>query len=516
MTIPTTVDPDLQDRLSKLRRLRQLRSAYGLYAYRPHSKQSLFHAAGNHKRRYLRTGNRFGKSTCGAAEDVAFAIGARLWLDESDPVRSLGIPSRSTKGLILVADWDKASEVFTNREEGQAQGKLFKLIPKDRIGHVHKNQAGEISMIEVKNIFGGVSTIYLDTVKSYMSNPLGQESSQWDWIHVDEPIPKKMWEANARGLIDTHGSAWFTCTPISEQWINEEFLPVKLMKNSFEQGFVWEKGDLKKDSRPWTLTGSSYDNTTVSKEGIDDFCSSLDTATRQSRIYGLPKSSQGLVYPEFDQDRHVYTDLPIGWKDFDQPPANYTIRVFIDTHPRTPHAVHFWATAPTGQAFLYNEIFSTFDGLISGLCGGIIETLGTRVPHGIFIEPAAFTPNPTDGRCFADVFLEHNLEVEPAPKELRSGITKAKQALNQPGFIYVNSCCTRTLKEFYTYVWDKDKEKPVDKDDHMMECFYRACTIGLEWADPQDAKYDQRVLRYSNETCDLTSFSGGNLSRIAA
>ena len=26
-----------------------------------------------------------------------------------------------------------------------------------------------------------------------MANPMGLESSQWDWIHVDEPIPEATW-----------------------------------------------------------------------------------------------------------------------------------------------------------------------------------------------------------------------------------------------------------------------------------------------------------------------------------
>ena len=72
-----------------------------------------------------------------------------------------------------------------------------------------------------------------------MANPMGLESSQWDWIHVDEPIPEGMWNAVSRGLMDTGGSAWFTCTPIAEQWINEFFLPVKMMKNQFEEGYSW-------------------------------------------------------------------------------------------------------------------------------------------------------------------------------------------------------------------------------------------------------------------------------------
>ncbi len=65
-------------------------------------------------------------------------------------------------------------------------------------------------------------------------------------------------------------------------------------------------------------------------------------------------------------------------------------------------------------------------------------------------------------------------------------------------------------------MWDKEKEKPVDKDDHMMECFYRACVVGLEWKDPTTAAYDQRDLRFNRERLDLSPFSEGSLRPIAA
>jgi hypothetical protein len=38
----------------------------------------------------------------------------------------------------------------------------------------------------------------------------GSESSDWDFLHIDEPCPRDMYVANARGLIDRGGSDWFT------------------------------------------------------------------------------------------------------------------------------------------------------------------------------------------------------------------------------------------------------------------------------------------------------------------
>ena len=71
--------------LELLRKHNKLRDENGLLCYKPHRKQEMFHYYGDRKYRYVRTGNRFGKSDMGAAEDVAWAVGARLWLPEDHP-----------------------------------------------------------------------------------------------------------------------------------------------------------------------------------------------------------------------------------------------------------------------------------------------------------------------------------------------------------------------------------------------------------------------------------------------
>ena len=512
-------DPRQIAELEHLRKLEKLQRDYALYMYKPHEKQEIFHRNGDKKRRYLRTGNRFGKSTCGSAEDASFAIGERPWMDESDPDRRKGIPQRPTKGLILVADWDKAREVFTGMEEGQ-KGKLMQWIPVDRLLPPKKNQSGEIDCVPVKSIWGGTSLIYIDTVASFKHNPLSQESSQWDWIHVDEPVPKDMWIAASRGLIDTGGSAWFTCTPITEQWINEYFLPPSKMRHKFDDGMVH-------DDYPerWVMTGSTYDNQTLSKENIDTFANSLDPKERQSRIHGIPKASAGLVYSNFEMDKHVYSDLPVGWKDFDEPPEDYTIRILIDTHEKTEQTAQFWATAPTGEKFCYTEIFA--DCYINTFCEAILEVLKGREPYQVFIEPRAFNTNPVDGGCLADIFYSYGLNVQKATKELSAGIIKARQALEEKrtynidgrevtlGLVRFCSSCSETIREFFLYTWQKEKEKPVDKDDHMMECFYRAVSHGLHWVSPESEPITETLVKATDKKLDLTFFADGDLNSFS-
>lgn len=461
--------------LIALRRLVTLKRDNGLAFYKPHEKQDLFHAAGGYDRRYLRTGNRFGKSTCGAAEDLSFAIGARLWYTEGDPRRTAGIPNRSTKGLVIVADWDKAREQFTCQTEGASMGKLFKLMPKHLFEGVHKNQAGEIDCVFVKSIHGGISSIYLDTVKSYLSNPMGQESSDWDWIHVDEPCPQEMWIANARGLVDRDGKAWFTCTPIKHYWINQYFIPRSNMRDFFPDG----KGD--KDFKKWVLTGTMMDNPTLPSKAIDTFAEDLPEDEKAARIYGTPKSLSGLIYTEFDRSRHVYLDLPKGWRDFDCPPDDYTIRLAIDPHPKKPHAVLFAATAPTGQTYFYAEIFQQC--LIDDLVAAIHVTLNGRTPMMLWCDLSAFNTNPTDGGSWADLFYAGGLPIVPASKELAHGIVRVQQELHKPDNLYFAANLRETLYEFDVYGWDPKSEKPIDRKDHMMENLYRLVLGGLDYVD---------------------------------
>ena len=468
--------------LQLLRRKKQLEKENGILFYLPHAKQELFHSAGEMKFRYMRTGNRFGKSEMGAAEDVAFALGERTWLEKGDPKRYLGIPKHSTKGLIIVADWDKAEEIFTCTDDGAGKGKLFKFLPRASVLGTERNHSGVICKIRVACVWGGESTIHLDTIKSYMSNEMGQESSFWDWIHVDEPCPREMWIANARGLTDRDGKAWFTCTPISEPWINDFFIESRFYKQEFTRPYV--TGDR------WVMSGSMRDNPYLTEEAITAYEAMLTDDEKQCRINGLPLALIGMVYKEFDRDVHILTEdrmkqfLESGWTTPTRPPESFTIRYAIDPHPRTPHAVLFAATAPNGRVFFYHEIFEQC--LISQLAEQINEVVDGYFVHTAICDPSAFIENPVDGTTWVDELEQYGIYVEKGPKDLAGGIIQVKQALKTNlsfgTFLNFSGYLRETLKEIERYCWDPKKiNRPIDKDDHMMENLYRLVLIGLEY-----------------------------------
>ncbi len=501
-SIPSHVDLlAAREELALLKRNAEIVKDFGLLAYKPHAKQDAFHRAGAYKSRYVRTGNRFGKSTMGAAEDCAWALGYRPWYSEGDPARYVGIPQRSVKILIIVADWDKAEEIFTNQVEGEGKGKLMKLLPKSEIVQVIKNQSGRIAEIQVKSKWGGISSIHLDTIRSYKSNPMGQESSNWDAIHVDEPLPEDMYLANARGLMDSDGSEWFTCTPITEMWINDKFLPKGNFRDIIDKGIVTEQDIEGTIVTSWMITGSTHDNPCISESAKARYIASLSAEDRETRIGGRPAHLTGAIYKEFQPEIHIPQKLMSGWPDWSTPPPNYCIRVAIDTHPSTPHAVLFVATSPSGHSFFYHEIFEKV--YVGDLALSIKARLDGRDPLRVLLEQAAYNDDPFDGVTMADEFIKVGLPVEAAVKDLQYGIQRVKQELNKRdnnGYPLLNFSPELhwTKREFDRYCWDPKTGKPRDKDDHLMECLYRLVITGLEYIPPE--QHTVRVVHKANNS----------------
>lgn len=456
--------------------------------YRPHTKQDAFHQAGiRFKRRMVRAGNRFGKSEMGCKEDMAWNFGERAWYPADHPARRGGIPQHPVKGLLITTDWDKVDEIWTT-ERGDSPGKVWRSMPDGGLKSKKRNSIGCIDTIE----FSSGSIMKFDTVKSFMSNPMGSESSDWDYIHVDEPCPEQMFKAAARGLIDRGGSAWFTLTPLSEYWINDYFFPA-------------DTGGKARDD-VWAIDGSIYDNPYLPPDAIEEFIRLLTDDEKQCRVFGIPLHLTGLVYKEFSWDKHVLKDVPKGWASWTNPPANYTIYYAIDTHPRTAHAVLFLAVSPLGAMFVYNEIFEHTD--IPGLTGLIRPVIDGRWTMTGQVEPGAWIEDQNDDSSLATQLMEGGLNIEKAVKDPKRGILKAKEVLKaDPQTIYFSPVCRRTLWEIQRYAWDeKHVDKPMDKDDHMMEDLYRLLIKEPRWIDmtPSANPVDEQVIdRPEIEAADL-------------
>ena len=475
-----------RERARLLRKKIEAVRAFGLRYYRPHPKQDQFHrAALFSRRRMCRSGNRFGKSTMGVAEDVAWSLGYRPWLRKDDPAYRGGIPQHPTRGLVITTDWETVDDVFTG--DRGTRGKFWMFIPEGEVKSSLRNHSGSIDTLELRN----GSLIKFNTVKAFMTNPQSAESKDWDWIHVDEPCPEKMYKASARGLMDRRGSAWFTLTPLREPWITDLFFPQEV--------------DGEPNLGTWAIDGSTYDNPYLTPEAIREFEMSLSAEERECRIHGKPLHLAGLVYKEFDRARHVLTHVPKGWLSYSQPPRDYSYYVYIDPHPQTPHAVLFCAVSPFGQRFYYRDIF--FRGSIGDLCKQIHTALEGRTVVRFRLDPLGFINNPVTETSMADEFLRYGIMVEKAPKCLEAGIIKVKGELKKEDTIYFTPECRRTLWEIVRYCWDEKDNKPIDKDDHMMENLYRCEVENPVYVDPITPPNLSREIEIRAPEFDLADYS---------
>ena len=448
----------------------------------PNPKQYAFfeHAATRNRAGFC--GNRFGKSTVGVVEDCCWLIGERPFFPKDHPLRRLGIPAHGVKGLVIAEDWDKVDEIFTNQEDGDRPGKFFEFLPTDVIKSVTKEQKGRINSITVEVKLDGrkrVSTVIFDTVRSYFNNPASFESSDWDFIHIDEPVPQELWTAVSRGLLDRGGFSWWLLTPLGYPWMYEH-----MIDNAEKKPHLY-----------WWFEATMDDNPLLDEVAKEEYLATLPEDQRDARRNGKPLAFGRKVYGHYDENVHLWksSQPPIGWLDFKTPSRDYLCGYAIDPHPQIPHAVLFIALSPLGEIFFYDEIFEKC--MIAELAMKIKDRT-RRVRCGFELcDPIAWIENPDTGRCWAETLMLHGLNVIHASKSKTEGIITTQDIWNPkyPRKIIVMPHLNRFRREIKTYFYDKEN-KPIDKDDHMMENMYRLVTFNDLTYTPPDPVDSEPVI----------------------
>lgn len=416
--------------------------------WKPHPQQEKF-VRSKAATRLVLGGNRAGKSESGCIEAISHALGCRWYLSPDDPDYKIDIK---------VPNFGRVcGEDYRNHIGNVIIPKLKEWVPKGELEAIKKNPQG----IEVMWVFKNGSTIELMT---YEQDADKFEGSDNDWIWFDEPPPRAIYIAATRGLIDRNGKCWFTMTPLKEAWIKNE---------------IWDK---QKDP-VYSIEGfifTTFDNIGygLTQGAVDKFERQLTSEEKQARLHGKFLHLSGLVYPEFDYSKHVVKPFEI--------PKDWPIFIAIDPHPRTPHAVMFMAVDPQGTKYVFDELFRAC--LIEELAAYIRAKLGNRRAKAVLIDPSSIAPNPVTGVTIQKEFTKYGIFPIPASKELSDGIHRVKKALSSPipGMppeVYFFPRCKETIFEFNNYVWDEwrgrtqqyrdPKNRPRDKDDHMMENLYR-------------------------------------------
>ena len=404
-----------------------------------HKKQLEFHKC-QKKNRWVFGGNRSGKTECGAVESLYFALGIH--------------PYRKNRKDVF--GW--VVSLSTQVQRDVAQAKILHYLPKDRIleitmlsGKKDSPETGVIDQIQVKNSFGGISTI------GFKSCDQGREKfqgSSLDFVWFDEEPPKEIYEECKMRVVDKKGDIFGTMTPLKGLT------------------FVYDEIYLNKGNSPnvWYEFMEWMDNPFLDKDLIKELSDSLSLDQLESRRYGRFKQSEGLVYPEFDENVHVIEPfrVPQEWQD----------TLSIDPGLNNPLSCHWYAVDFDNTVYVVAEHFEAKKDIEyhSNKIKEISNKLGWKKSKNgkieAFIDSAAKQRTLSSLKSVSELFYDYGIAVNTnVNKDLFSGISRVKQYLkvkDGKSKIYIFKNCVNLIRELKSYWWSEG-DNPKKTADHCLD-----------------------------------------------
>ena len=202
-----------------------------------------------------------------------------------------------------------------------------------------------------------------------------------------------------------------------------------------------------------------FDNPALDPEFVRNICTEYSGTVYYDRfILGNWVNAEGLVYPMFDEAKHVTT------QEFDFKPAYY---VSCDYGTQNPTVFLLWHKLIDGRwlcekEYYYNgrkEIKQKTD---EEYCNDLFEFLGDIHINGMIVDPSAAS--------FIEALKRRGVTVIPAKNDVVDGIRQVSDALKQR-VIYFSPECKDTLREFSLYKWDDKavRDAPRKENDHAMD-----------------------------------------------
>lgn len=266
-------------------------------------------------------------------------------------------------------------------------------------------------------------------------------------VVLDEAADQKphVWEEIVRPmLLDSGGWAIFIGTPKGFNWFYYLYLKGKVGTKTY---------DAEWSSHKFT----SYDNPFLKKEEIDKARKGTDEDTFAQEYMGEFKRFRGLIYMNFDRDKHVIKPFDIPWD------GTWEIYRGIDFGYGANPTVCLWiAIAPDGRWYVIDEYYETKD-TSDYHCGMIISKSGQ------YPSATMSYADPANPQILQD-WAKRGVYVTPARREgntnrgewVGTGIDIIKEKMkdnvldHKPNF-YVFKNCENFIKELELYRW---KEQP--------------------------------------------------------
>lgn len=209
-----------------------------------------------------------------------------------------------------------------------------------------------------------------------------------------------------------------------------------------------------KDADSWAwLRMNPIDNLPNLADGYLETLESMSERDRQRFLLGEFGQLSGLVYDNFEPDRHIYDCIDI---DYDWP--LYRAIDFGFTHP----FVCLWAYYDPANECLYIEDEHYVSRVtINDHARAINEkTAGRRVAGTVADHDAGDR----------EILHQAGIHTEKANKDVATGINRVYDMFSR-GKIQINRRCANLINELYAYQWKESskRDEPIKENDHALD-----------------------------------------------
>jgi len=380
-----------------------------------------------HRFRVLCAGRRFGKTVL-SVEELVFAA----------------ITNRNANVVYIAPTYQSARDIAWDQLKKKALS-ISSNVNESRLE------------MEVRNQFGGNSKIFFRS----WDNIETLRGQFFDFIVLDEVAQyRNFWihwhEVLRATLTDRKGRALFISTPLGF--------------NHFYDLFNTKDEDYK------AFHFTSYDNPFIPKEEIDKAAKEIPEDRFAQEYLADFRKTEGLVYKEFDRNRHVTTEVPTNVSD--------TI-IGIDFGYTNPSSIIPVKIDSDNNYWVLEEFYKTS------------QTTEQIAEYAKLYRPTKVYPDPAEPDRI-ETLRSFGLNCREVSKDIVAGVDRVRELFKQ-NRIHISPQGRNLIHELETYRYpDKkpdqnEQEKPVKENDHALDALryalYMTSPIIEETPDPYYAAY---------------------------
>lgn len=288
-----------------------------------------------------------------------------------------------------------------------------------------KTQHGGTSFIMLKS-WDAIETLRGQSFHFLVLDEVAMMRYFWNgWFEVLRPA-----------LTDTLGSVLFISTPKGYN----HFYDLYMMAH--------------KDKSYKSFHATTYDNPHIQPTELEDARKQLTEDVFAQEYMADFRKQEGLVYKEFDRERHIYDDQTTR-------PQIHDIMLGVDFGYTNPTAVLRIERDADNHYWVAGEWYKT-----GKTTPEIIEHVKTHSPNYVYADPAE--PDRIEEMSRAGIY------VREVSKDIAAGINSVRELMKQ-NRLHIHHSCTNLLSELSSYRYpDKrdnhnENEVPVKENDHALD-----------------------------------------------